>query len=473
MIIKPLSKRFILILILLSLIFGLLFFYAYQNRFKESSDYSCPDCNVVMIAITNVSAEHMGSYGYFRDTTPNIDKFAKDNIFFENAFSPASWTLPVAASIFTSQYPFTHGVMDRGKDKILNVDITTLAEELKNSGYNTVAFTGGGDYNAMHGLERGFEEYIDSDYFVKLNNRLPLALKWLKDNSPNKFFLFLQGFDAHCPFNPPDPYSSLFFEDEFKFSIKRNFCIRGFKSSPKEEYTAYYFQQRDLNPIDLSQDDIDYLISQYDGEIAMADNSVNEFLKELEKLGLMDKTIIIILSEHGEMFGKHGRFGRAGTNRGTLYDEVLHVPLIIKHPKIKEAKRINGLAQLIDVMPTILDFLDIPSPVQSQGKSLIPLIYEGKEVNDYVYAGAKFGQVDFEYFNLLSANEMVRDKEWKLLREVIFEESPQLTWELYNVAEDPDELNNLISQRPDVFNSLKEKLSKWSSAVLKSNKTEN
>ena len=178
-------------------------------------------------------------------------------------------------------------------------------------------------------------------------------------------------------------------------------------------YRTYYFQQNNQIPVDLTQGDVDYLISQYDGEIAMADNSVGLFLQYLEDNSLLDNTIVVIYSEHGEMFGKNGRFGRAGTNRGTLYDEVIHVPLIIKHPNIKNGKRINGLVQLIDIMPTVLDFLNIEQPKENniQGISLLPLIFEGKSVNEYVYAGAEFGKEKFQFFDILTLNESIRNKE--------------------------------------------------------------
>ena len=169
-------------------IFVILLLIGYQGIFKKDFDISCKNCNVVMIAITNVSAEHMGSYGYFRNTTPNIDEFAEKSILFENVFSHASWTLPTAVSVFTSKYPYSHNIMDRVRDQTIKEQ--TLSEILKSSGFRTAAFTGGGDYNKIYGLDKGFDTYIDSDYFVSLKNRMPLVFDWLDNNSKDKFFLF-------------------------------------------------------------------------------------------------------------------------------------------------------------------------------------------------------------------------------------------------------------------------------------------
>lgn len=461
---KRYIKSLIILIVLILVIWAL--FFVFKKTFKNNS-ISCRDCNLIMIALTNISAEHMSSYGYFRETTPEIDKFAKEAILFENAFAHTSWTLPSATSLFTSQYPYAHGIFDRSRSK--EIEGTTLAEILKLNGFKTAAFTGGGDYQKIYGLNKGFDKYIASDYFVHLKDRMPLVFNWLEENSKDKFFLYFQGFDTHCPFNPPMPYEELFTEkiDKENIKVDRNFCLRGFKNVSADEdiYRSYYFQQNDEIPVDLDQNDIDYLVSQYDGEIRMTDDSVDQFLNYLRDKDLLKKSIVIIFSEHGEMFGKHGRFGRAGSNRGTLYDEVIHVPLIIKHPKIKEPQRINGLVQLIDIMPTILDFLEIPQLEQNQGKSLFPLIFNNQEVNEYIYAGAKFGHLNFDFFNVLSVNEMIRNKEWKLMREVIYGEKSKETWELYNIVDDAHESNNLASLKPDLVDRLKKKLSIWASSI--------
>jgi arylsulfatase A-like enzyme len=194
---------------------------------------------------------------------------------------------------------------------------------------------------------------------------------------------------------------------------------------------------------------------------------VGEFLNSLDKK-ILNSTIILIFSEHGEMFAKHGRFGRAGTIRGTLYDDVVHIPLIIKTPK-RQTKKVRGLVQIIDIMPTILDILDIPFSQEIQGKSLVPLINRNKSVNEYVYAGLEFNinrPRPHPFYPNQSINESIRDHKWKLIREVKFpnpNENKQIeeTFELYDLQQDPDELTNLADEFPDITKDLKKKLSQW------------
>ncbi|HEC32724.1 MAG TPA: DUF4976 domain-containing protein [Candidatus Kaiserbacteria bacterium] len=455
---------FVLIVVVISFIYYILV------PKRVGAGLSCNNCNLVIIAITNVSAGHMSSYGYERNTTPNIDRFSKNAFLFENAFAHTSWTLPSASSVFTSQYPYTNGIFDRKRSKLLTA--STLAEILKSSGFKTAAFTGGGDYNRVYGLSKGFDMYVDSDYFATIKDRIPLAENWLKDNSKGKFFLYLQGFNTHCPYNPPKPYSELF-TDGIEYpnqDINRNFCLRGFKNVSKSEdtYRTYYFQQRNIKPVDLNQKDIEYLKSQYDGEIAMTDNSVNTFLDYLKENDLLKNTVVVIYAEHGEMFNKHGRFGRAGANRGTLYDDVVHVPLIIKTPKSEVGKRVKGLVQLVDMLPTILNMLDVRFPKVNnfQGKSLLPLILDNKEVNKYVYAGSVFGRDSFYLFDTVSINESIRSKNWKLIHEVISGDKLKESWELYNISKDTQELNNLVEKNQKIFNELKGELSIWKNKVF-------
>ena len=173
-------------------------------KHSERKSLTCPDCNLIVISLTNTRKDHIGLYGYERDTTPNIDEFFKSSLVFENAFSPASWTLPDAASFFTSLFPFSHGVMYRTQKAAVSNAILTLPEILRENGYATAAFTGGGDYNARYGLAQGFDTYIDEssyadfgilfspphfarrDAYLPMEELIPLAIDWLKDNKEKR-----------------------------------------------------------------------------------------------------------------------------------------------------------------------------------------------------------------------------------------------------------------------------------------------
>lgn len=439
--------------------------------------------NLIMISINNIGTEHMSLYGYERKTTPYLDKWSQEALVFEDAFSPSSWTLPVATSVFTSLYPYTHKVMNRYHGNLLDKEIITLPRVLRVNNYKTAAFTGGLDYKSFFGHMKGFEVTDNNDNFSKFQVILPQAKKWLAKNSRSRFFLFIHGYDAHPPFDPPKRFEGIFSNTKGKkITIDHRFTLRGFKNSG-EGYTAYYIKHDnpslanmelpEKKEAQLTQDDIDYLRDLYDEQVMSVDSMIGKFLNSLSKK-ILDKTIIVIFSEHGEMFAKHGRFGRAGAIRGTFYDEVVHVPLIIKIPHFR-GKRIQGLTQLIDILPTLLDILNIPYFEKIQGKSLLPLVNGSESVNDYIYGGTIYNKErpePYSYYKVQSFNEYVRDNKWKLIHEVNLTNddkenlknkagNEKETFELYDIEDDPQEYNNLAEKYPAILKDLKEKLSKW------------
>ncbi|MFH1423451.1 MAG: sulfatase-like hydrolase/transferase [Candidatus Nealsonbacteria bacterium] len=483
------SKKSQKLIIILFLVFGIAagfwyFLWSYKTGGGIDGAAKCKDCNLIMISLSNISAEHMSLYGYERLTTPNLDQWAKDAVVFENAFTQTSWTLPVATSLFTSLYPYSHRVMDRFIDNILDENIKTLPEILRDQGYKTAAFTGGLDYSNSFGHMRGFEDLDEAaDFYTAMEfagfgPSLDKAASWLKENKNEKFFLFIHGYDAHCPFDPPQHLRGAFSTTTGKnITVDSKLCLRGFKNSEGETYEAYSYRQGPEKVL-LTQDDINYLEDLYDEEILSVDALVGNFLNKLDKT-ISGNTIIVVFSDHGEMFAKHGRFGRAGGIRGTLYDDVIHVPLIIKTPFLKE-KLVNGLVQIIDIMPTLLNILDLPQPKQTQGKDLLALINgEKKEINKYVFAGSKFGFPEaypvFEIFPLKSIAESVRSKEWKLIHEIILDEKGEAkeeAYELYDFENDPGELRNLAQELPDIIKELKDVLKRWKEEA-ESYKTQN
>lgn len=428
-----------------------------RNIDINKDELRCKDCNLIMISLSNVSAEHMSLYGYERVTTPNLDEWAKDAIVFENAFTQSSWTLPVGTSLFTSLYPYTHKILNRFNENILNDNIKTLPEILKDDGYKTAAFTGGLDYGKNFGHLRGFDDFDEASdsmsaiYFDGFRQSLGKADAWIEKNLNNKFFVFIHGYDAHCPFNPPKKFKGIFSSDKINSSnIDITECLRGYEDSENGNYEAYYYRNGQKKII-LTQNDINYLKDLYDEEILSVDELVSDFLNNLDN-SILDKTVVVVFSDHGEMFAKHGRFGRAGAVRGTLYDDVLHIPLMIKIPE-QQGKRLDGLVQVIDVMPTLLNIMNLPVPSMTEGKDMRGLIKKGIPVNDYVFAGAKFGwfqgPASRDLYNTKSINEAIRTKEYKLIREIKYtkeDEFLEYSYELYDLQKDPEEKYNIINQ---------------------------
>lgn len=478
---------------------------------RNRSVYARPGYNVIMISLGNVGTEHMSLYGYSRKTTPLLDTWAKGALVFEDFFSPASWTLPVATSLFTSLQPYSHKVNYRYHHNILDKRIKTLAEILKDSGYRTAAFTGGLDYKFSFGHMRGFDDYAKNADFTSLSVTLKQAKEWLEKNKDQKFFLFVHGYDAHCPFTPPKPFLGTFSSREGKnITVDNTLCLRGYEDSKNGIVIGYYFKDINSKKVILTKDDIDYLRDLYDEEVLLEDNLVGKFLEYIQEQFSRD-TVIIVLAEHGEMFARHGRFGRAGTVRGNLYDDVIHIPLAIRLPN-GEGQRISGLGQVIDLMPTLLEILRISGPKYMQGKSLLSLCMDRRPVNDYVYAGGLYWTANF--YNFISISESIRDQRWKLIcekskifnllnhkksvkgkflserikdpkvsKEILSLEKKEIwreeakisyedidekeSYELYDLKSDPGENNNMIGQRIDVFERLKKDLDLWRGRMLK------
>lgn len=450
------------------------------------------DYNVILISITNVGAKHMSLYGYERPTTPELDAWAKDAFVFDHAYTHASWTLPVAVSLFTSLYPYTHRIYQRDVHNELDAHIKTLTEILRDHGYSTAAFTGGLDYFAGFSHMRGFHDRSRNPNFVGFAVTADEASRWLAAHRGKKFFLLVHSYDAHCPYLPAPPFKGRFTGSlESKITIDPTLCVRGMRSS--KDYTAEYFggcpqfprpakcSDKTGQKVRLTQDDIDYLRGSYDEKIEQEDSLLGSFLASLPA-DVRDKTIVLVESEHGEMFAKHGRFGRAGTRRGTLYDDVVHVPLIVKLPGVA-GRRVKPLAQLVDVMPTLLDLLGLPAGEPLQGSSLVPTLLRDSPVHDYVYAGAPYnlqGAWDNE-FSLWSRDEAVRDERWKLIHEVSVnmdkakaqgrEPKPDETFELYDTSSDPDEGRNVAAEHPAELARLTGRLEAWAKAATSVAKT--
>lgn len=431
--------------------------------------WECGGCNVIIVSITNARSDHFGYNGYFRQTSPNIDRLAERSLVFENAFSHASWTLPVGMSLFTSTYPFTHKVMDRYEaadspgamvETQLQPGLATLPEILRRNGYVTAAFTGGFDYNEQHGLVSRFDysSYPDQsltrpERYGTFDSNIENVTKWLRQNKGRKFLLFFQGFNVHCPFTYPARNDV--FDPGYKGSVDFGKCMWTFdKAKPvvingKPYYSlrTEYSNETGFNAsVRVGEKDIYHMVALYDGELQHTDRLLKGIFDEVAGLGLEENTVIVLLSEHGDMFGKHGRFMRGGPLRGTLYDDVIHIPLLIRHPSL-EPKRISGLVQVIDIAPTLLDFLGIPKEESFEGKSLLPLIADNKTVNDFVMAGSVFTPAAGNmFFNETSVVAAIRTKDFKLISEELFDRNltrTSVSYEFYNLSADPEELNNI------------------------------
>jgi arylsulfatase A-like enzyme len=331
----------------------------YIGRVYFDENYKSTDCNIILISIDTLRADHLGCYGYSANTTPNIDKFSKDSVLFKNTIAQASSTEPAHASIFTSLIPSHHGAFFSTK-KPIPPEIVTMAEILKENGYKTISYNGGGQVAAELGFDQGFDLYssfpdkmdhLDRVFIKKVES----VIDWIKNNPNEKFFAFLHTFEVHHPYTPKKEYLHMF-DNSYQGALPGHIS-RKLLGNINE------------GRMKMSAEDKQHIINAYDGEIFSMDKAFGVLLDFLKKQGLYEDTLIVFTSDHGEEFGEHGTMGWHGH---TLYDEQLKVPLIIKLTNSKHASTIIGeQARSLDILPTVLDVLNIPPLECFEGVSLL------------------------------------------------------------------------------------------------------
>lgn len=311
--------------------------------------------NVILIVIDALRADHLGCYGYHRNTSPEIEKLAKEGIIFKNMYAQSSWTRPGTASILSGLFPKNHGA-NTNKDPLPG-EVNLLPEILGEYGYHSYAFVGNTHVSQTVGFNQGFKEffyfqekdvkrvpniYVRSD---ELNDSLSPFIRQLDDTSNN--FIYIHYMDPHHPYLPKEKH----FSKENKKRFTNAFSLPKAISSMNEE------KRRIL---------LDEAINAYDDEILYNDKMVGNLVQMLKRKNMDSNSIIIITSDHGEEFFEHGNF----THGKSLYDEQLKVPLIIRVPG-KTHKTINEIANQVDILPTVLSLLEIPIPKSIDGIDLL------------------------------------------------------------------------------------------------------
>jgi arylsulfatase A-like enzyme len=325
--------------------------------------------NVILVSIDTLRADHLGAFGYARDTSPFIDGLARRGVRFERAFAPASWTLPSHMSLLTSTYPHTHRV--ENVERVLPDATPTLAERLRDAGYHTTAFVSWVYLSAAFGFGRGFDGFHEllpppeqrdaaGHHAIRAGPFVDRVLEWARQAPAEPYFLFLHLFDPHMSYEPPleiarrfDPALDSVQWGDYEH-LKR--YIRGLSAQSERVPAAERERARAL----------------YDGEIRYVDGELQRLFDGLGERGLLAHTLVVLVSDHGEEFDEHGSMEGHGW---TLYDEVLRVPLILAFPDGRDAGRsVPRVVQTLDVAPTILHALGLEPPPDFQGRSLLPLL---------------------------------------------------------------------------------------------------
>ena len=394
-----------------------------------------PGPDIVLITIDTLRADHLGCYGYGRNTSPEIDSLARQSVLFQTAITPRTKTSPAVASILTGQYPHTHEV--RTNWVPLPKKAITLQEILRDKNYATAAVLGNYILKREHsGLSPGFELYDDRmpdkelnrNYYEKNAEQINrAALNWLKENHKKKFFLWMHYQDPHGPYTAPRKY-----QDTFSHHNNEYIPIEKVR-----EYQRLPWIEEEDGKVDAAS-----YRDAYDAEILYCDESVGKLVAGLSELGLED-TVIILAADHGESLGEHDYYFGHGN---FVYEACSRVPLIIYAPSIiKNPGRIEEQVNLMNIAPTIMDLAGIPIPTGMEGRSLLPMI-KGEELSGDEH-------IFLERANRIKA---VRTDDWKYITDL-----DQGTDELYYLRDDPLETKNVALENRRQVEKLKSRLREW------------
>jgi choline-sulfatase len=365
------------------------------------------DVNVLLITIDTLRADYLSCYGRKTIATPNIDALAARGVRCEQAIAQVPLTAPSHASILTGTYPQVHKVRDMG-GFVLDDKVPTLATILRQAGFDTAAFVGSAVLSHHYGLNRGFVTYGDDMKAGLDQKKLPgvvaelrgevvtrRALDWLEKSSSRRFFLWVHYYDPHFPYDPPEPFRTRYAGDP------------------------------------------------YGGEVAYADGEVGRLLKALEERKLQERTLVVLLSDHGESLGEHGEY----THGVFLYDSTVHVPLIFAGPDVPAGRVVSQMVRSIDVLPTVADYLGLPAGGKVQGASLMPTLLEGRPPrSNYCYMETLYPKTQMGWSELRG----MRTDEWKL----VVAPKP----ELYRFIDDRGESRNVVEKFPADADRLQKKV---------------
>ncbi len=381
---------------------------------------------VVFVSIDTLRPDHLGCYGYPRSTSPEIDRFREEAVLFEQAVAHAPSTLSSHASLFSSLLPPHHGASVLNHSAVAP-SVTLLAEVLRDAGFATASFNGGGQLHPAWGLDRGFDVYesfaeSDGDRLGEdtFRERLAAATAWIESVKEEPFFLFLHTYEVHHPYTPA-PERLALMETGYEGKLPGQISIR-------------LLEKINAGTKTLHPGDLEHVVATYDAEISSADAGFADLLALLRRLGRYDPSLIVLTSDHGEAFGERGRIGWHGD---TLYDEQLRIPLVVRLPGGRLAgTTVKGQVRGVDLAPTLLSVLGIPVPEEFSGAAL--------DLTDRAAAAPRDALAEIDG----SPNALaLRTPRWKWYR-----------GRLYDLAADPGERTDVASRHPDVEQDLSGRL---------------
>ncbi len=429
--------------------------------------------NFVLILLDTLRADHVGVYGHDVDTTPRLDALAARGTVFRRAISHAPWTLPSTMSILTSTHPSVHRMF--ATDRELAGSLTTVAECFRAAGYRTAAFTEGGMVDAQFGFARGFERYHNGNAERDAGETFERARAWLRDRTDSATFVLVHTYQPHVPYRPPRGYLDQVsspaergdVHPRLRLGFDANKALLGRRADAKDDAPA---------PLErpFTFDDLEYIQRLYDGEIRYADEVVGGLLAELDASGERQRTHMVVTSDHGEDFFDHYAFG---LHAHSLFEELLHVPLIFAGPGIAAGGSVTPAVGHVDLAPTLLELAGIEVPSTFTGRSLVPAL-RGRDLPDerpvFSERPPTLRSVTTSRYKLIRATAdaterarqrlAVQGKQMRRLIELdidpLFTDLEGIPAErmLFDLGEDPAERTNLAMQREDLLRGLERAL---------------
>lgn len=383
--------------------------------------------NILLISLDALRADHLSSYGYHRHTTPFLDRLAAEGSRFSYASVNTHGTPSSHTTMLSSLYQETHRVWadrkagDRRAPSIPE-EIVLLQEIFGSAGWTTAAVTGGAWMSASYGFSRGFEHFSDAGVDADQGTALFVETLESAQAEGRPIFAFFHTYQVHSPYLPPSGYGEFF--GTYSSEIKPTWtALQSFS------HTA----TRDLDDADL-----DFLVSQYDGEIRFLDDQLRSLFSRLDSMGFLENAVVVVTADHGEEFGDHGGL----LHRGTLFEELVRVPLIVWGRGVEPGVVDPALVSTIDIAPTLLAAAGIEVPAVMEGRDLLspePADWSGQRI---------FAQYRDETYS-------VRTPRFKLIR------GRGGRFLLFDLEADPSERRNLSAQRPDLAAELNAELEAW------------
>jgi len=399
----------------------------------------------LLIVVDSLRADHLGCYGYGKNTSPSMDSFAREALALDAFFAAGVPTQPSFTTMYTGQTPITHGIVAHKGNVELSEASPWLPALLRKANLTTADFCCLPRYK--HWFIRGFEFVVDSTirfedlgYTAERLNRR--AIPWLKQNSDEPFFMVIHYWDTHTPYLPPDRFRVFYDGDPCDPSLPDT--LGAFQGTYFHDRWQGWFSKL---PAGLR--DVEYLVSLYDGEVRQADEGVGELIAVLDGLGHKEDTLVIVTSDHGELFYKHGIL----CDHHGLYDGNIHCPLLVRCPGlVQPGSRSDAFAGHEDLAPTILSVLGLDVPREMEGRDLSPLF-----LDDLVPTQEEHIAEECTW----QCKWAIRTRSHKLILSRRPDFYGRGEKELYDLRMDPEELNDLAREQPGITGELEEWLEDW------------